>query len=318
MSREHVRDGGADDGRHRPEDPGRVEPPVQRLADRRVGPAADPAARLGRSRLLPPLAEQLHGDRQPGRRRRPISPSSASPRRRDPRLPGGGGYAVNGLYNLVPAKFGQVSNNITLASDFGEQYQRYHGVLVNVSARLGDGLTVPVRGQQRQDGAGQLRGARAGAGADDHRLGVSPLVGAGQSVVPHDPGFITKVTALGSLHGAEDRRAHQRHLPQRPGRPASRRLERPERLAAADPGTAARRQRPEPDDQPGRAGAVWGDRVNALDLRFAKILRFGRMRYTVGVDMFNAINADTVLTYNQTSTRRPPPARRRGGRRRRY
>ncbi len=44
---------------------------------------------------------------------------------------------------------------------------------------------------------------------------------------------------------------------------------------------------------------MWGDRVNALDLRFAKILRFGRVRYTVGVDVFNAINADTVLTYNQ-------------------
>ena len=55
----------------------------------------------------------------------------------DPRLPGGGGYAVDGLYNVVPAKFGQTSNNITLADDFGEQYQRYNGVLLNVSARLG-------------------------------------------------------------------------------------------------------------------------------------------------------------------------------------
>src|SRR3954469_2370283 len=55
----------------------------------------------------------------------------------DPRLPGGGSYAVSGLYNVVPAKFGQTSNNITLASDFGEQYQMYNGMLLNVSARLG-------------------------------------------------------------------------------------------------------------------------------------------------------------------------------------
>ena len=34
-----------------------------------------------------------------------------------------------------------MSNNITLASEFGDQYQLYNGVLVNVSARLGDGLT---------------------------------------------------------------------------------------------------------------------------------------------------------------------------------
>ena len=40
----------------------------------------------------------------------------------------------------MPAKFGQTSNNITLAGDFGEQYQRYNGVLVNVSARLGAGV----------------------------------------------------------------------------------------------------------------------------------------------------------------------------------
>ena len=42
---------------------------------------------------------------------------------------------MSGLYNVVPDKFGQISNNITLAADFGEQYQRYNGVLVNVSAQ---------------------------------------------------------------------------------------------------------------------------------------------------------------------------------------
>ena len=47
-------------------------------------------------------------------------------------------------------------------------------------------------------------------------------------------------------------------------------------------------------------GEVWGERVNALDLRFAKILRFGRVKYNVGLDVINATNADTVLTYNQT------------------
>ena len=59
-------------------------------------------------------------------------------------------------------------------------------------------------------------------------------------------------------------------------------------------------------------GDVWGDRVNALDLRFAKILRFGRVRYTVGLDVFNAINADTILTYNQNFNPAATPARRRG------
>ena len=47
-------------------------------------------------------------------------------------------------------------------------------------------------------------------------------------------------------------------------------------------------------------GQVWGDRVNEIDLRFAKILKFGRMRTNVGIDVFNVINSNAVLTYNQT------------------
>ena len=47
-------------------------------------------------------------------------------------------------------------------------------------------------------------------------------------------------------------------------------------------------------------GQVWGDRINEIDLRVAKVLRFGRMRYNVGVDIFNVINSNRTLTYNQT------------------
>ena len=46
-------------------------------------------------------------------------------------------------------------------------------------------------------------------------------------------------------------------------------------------------------------GTMYGDRVNEIDLRFAKILRVGRTRTNVGVDLYNIINASPVLTYNQ-------------------
>ena len=46
-------------------------------------------------------------------------------------------------------------------------------------------------------------------------------------------------------------------------------------------------------------GEVWGDRVNAIDLRLAKILRFGRTRTNVGVDIYNMFNSSAVLNYNQ-------------------
>ena len=49
-------------------------------------------------------------------------------------------------------------------------------------------------------------------------------------------------------------------------------------------------------------GEKWGDRVNEIDFRVAKILRFGRMRTNIGIDVFNVLNSDAILTYNQTFT----------------
>ena len=42
------------------------------------------------------------------------------------------------------------------------------------------------------------------------------------------------------------------------------------------------------------------DRVNELDFRVGKILRFGSNRANIALDLYNALNLDTVLTYNQT------------------
>jgi hypothetical protein len=42
------------------------------------------------------------------------------------------------------------------------------------------------------------------------------------------------------------------------------------------------------------------DRRNEVDVRFAKILRFGRSRLDVGVDVYNLFNSNTTTTYQQT------------------
>jgi hypothetical protein len=51
-----------------------------------------------------------------------------------------------------------------------------------------------------------------------------------------------------------------------------------------------------------KPGEQWGDRVNEVDLKVAKILRFGRTRTNVGVDIYNLFNVNPVLTYNQAFT----------------
>ncbi len=45
-------------------------------------------------------------------------------------------------------------------------------------------------------------------------------------------------------------------------------------------------------------GARYGDRINQLDLRVAKILRHGRSRAMVALDIYNALNSSAGLTYN--------------------
>ena len=45
-------------------------------------------------------------------------------------------------------------------------------------------------------------------------------------------------------------------------------------------------------------GTAWSDRVNVFDLRVAKILRFGRTRTNIGVDIYNLLNSSAVLTNN--------------------
>jgi hypothetical protein len=47
-------------------------------------------------------------------------------------------------------------------------------------------------------------------------------------------------------------------------------------------------------------GELYGDRVNQVDLRVTKILRFGRTRTNVGFDLYNLFNANPGLTFNQT------------------
>jgi hypothetical protein len=46
-------------------------------------------------------------------------------------------------------------------------------------------------------------------------------------------------------------------------------------------------------------GVMRSDRVNILDFRVGKVLRHGNNRMLVALDLYNALNLDTVLSYNQ-------------------
>jgi hypothetical protein len=47
-------------------------------------------------------------------------------------------------------------------------------------------------------------------------------------------------------------------------------------------------------------GQVWGDRVNEFDLKLAKVVKFKQFRSNIGIDIFNVLNSNAILNYNQT------------------
>jgi hypothetical protein len=217
----------------------------------------------------------------------------------DPRLPNGGGYLVDGLYNVTQAGFSTpAQNSITLADDIGEQYQRYNGVLLNVSARISSGLQFQAginSGKTVQDNCA----VRAKVPELTTGAGTSPVVGVGNPYCHSDPGFITKMTALGAytvpkvdvLFSGTFRSDQGAPLAANWGAPVAQVSAALGRPAAVVGNTVAINL--------AAPGQVWGDRVNALDLRVAKVLRVGRTRNTVGIDIVNALNSDAILTYNQ-------------------
>lgn len=61
---------------------------------------------------------------------------------RDPRLPGGGGNEICGLFDIRPTAFGRVSNLETQSSNYGGQTEVYNGVDVTLQARFAGGAQV--------------------------------------------------------------------------------------------------------------------------------------------------------------------------------
>ena len=45
-------------------------------------------------------------------------------------------------------------------------------------------------------------------------------------------------------------------------------------------------------------GKIYGERLNQVDMRVGKILRFGRTKTSLNLDIYNLFNVNTVLTVN--------------------
>ena len=213
----------------------------------------------------------------------------------DARLPNGGGYAVPGpLYNVNQNVASSVTNFVTRAQNFGDWSQYSNSISVNVSARPRSGLVLQ----------GGFNTAQTLVDLCDIHAALPELtvLGATGPTNPYcstNTGFITRFTALGAYTVPKidvqiagtfrsdqgDTLAANWSVPNATIVPSLTR-----NLSNSAPTATVNLIEP---------GTLYGDRVNEVDLRVAKILKFGRMRANVGIDVYNIANRAAVLTYNQ-------------------
>jgi hypothetical protein len=213
----------------------------------------------------------------------------------DPRLPGGGGGVLNGLYNVTPEAAVRLNDNYqTLSSNLGEWAQVANSLNLNVTARMRNGLVLQ-------------GGFNTGTNDNDYcdvRNVIPEWVGVGPS--PTNPwcdtssGWITRVTALGSYVIPKVDVQVSGTLRSDPGGQLAANWTAPNSATVGLNRPFAGLGSQTITVNVIEPGTLYGERVNQIDMRFAKILRFGRSRTTVGFDVYNLTNSDAVLTYNQT------------------
>ena len=205
---------------------------------------------------------------------------------RDPGLPDGGGYTIDGLYNLNPSKVGIGTSYTAMARDFGRQIEHWNGMDLSANARLQNGVLLQ-------------GGVSTGRATTDNCEIVANSGGNPSLRNCHvQAAFLTQVKLLGtytipvvgmnlaatvqSTPGpviAANRVYTNAEIVPSLGRPLSGGAQNVT-INLLDPGD------------------IYGDRVNQFDMRLGKTFRFGGRRATANLDIYNVFNANPVMQEN--------------------
>ncbi len=220
----------------------------------------------------------------------------------DPRLPGGGGYTVSGLYDVAPALAGQINNLVTDSKKYGDAYQYFNGVDVTLNVRTRGGLTFQ---------GGTSTGQNVADNCDIRQSLPELSVGiggglVGSNVSPTSPychvayGVLTQLRGLASYTIPKLDVQVSGVMQSKPGAQLSANYAVPATTIAQQLGRPVAGNPANVTINLLEPGSRYGDRLNQLDVRLGKILTFGGKRTVVGVDLYNVLNASTILTYNNT------------------
>jgi hypothetical protein len=225
-------------------------------------------------------------------------------------LPGGGGYPVS-YFIVKENKFGQFDNYFTFAKDYGDVTYYWHGLDYDVNARLTNGINL-------QLGASTGRGVRDTCEVQAQLPESTLAVGFGTGISQVDACAVnepwqTNLRGLASytipkidVLVSAIARSIANNVPQTTqDAVATNGLSLNANYDMTSAQVLAAIGRPLPGGAATQSvnlvkpGEVYGPRINAVDMRFAKILRFGRTRTNVGIDLYNIFNTNTGTAFNQ-------------------
>ena len=228
----------------------------------------------------------------------------------NPNLPNGGGYPVTFLTRNARTPLGATDNYFTFASDYGDVTTYWHGVDAQVSARVGNRLFV-------QLGSSGGRGVRDYCAVAEQLPELYTTAGAllvnqqvGSCAISED--WLTSIRGLASYTVPKVDVLVSGSVRSTPAvAPAGNSVASNGNSLSANYNVSsailqAQTGRPL---APGLAfqtvnlllqGHTFPDRLNSIDLRFGKNLRFGRTRTNVAIDLYNVLNSNTGTAYNQT------------------
>ncbi len=209
----------------------------------------------------------------------------------DASLPNGGGNVISGLKNVKPAKFSVPTQNfVTAASNYGSQVERWNGIDFNVNVRPRGGVLVQ-------------GGVATGKTTTDNCEILAQLPELSTNGLPfchQETPFLTQVKLLASYTMPKVGILLSGTIQSIPGAVISATYNAPNAVVQPSLGRAlsgGAANTPivlfSPVDQ-------YNERLNQVDLRIGKVLRYGRTRTLANIDLYNLFNASTVLAQNNS------------------
>ena len=203
----------------------------------------------------------------------------------DSRLPNGGGQQICGLFDLRSNKVGQLDQVRTTSTNYGDQVERWQGFDFTVNARVQKNLLFQ-------------GGASTGKTLTDNCDVVGKIDNPSTLYCRVETPFLTQVKLLGAYTLPWDiQLAGTLQSVPGPQITASAVFTNAQifptlgrNLSSAATATV----------NVVAPGTLYAKRLNQVDLRIGKMFTHGKTRLHALVDLYNAFNADTVLTQNNT------------------